>query len=91
MLIGQLHAMLWQIKAERLLVEMGNQIVGEREGSLYMYFQALRHFLSHLDDDLALCTSCFDVSQRLVGRFEWKDLIHNGADDPSIDQRADLA
>jgi len=47
--------------------------------------------LSHLDDHLALGTSCFDVSQRLFGRCEGKDPIHNWADDPSINERPDLA
>ena len=47
--------------------------------------------LSDLDDDLAFCTSCFDVSQSLAGRFEWKDPIHNWAYDPGIDERRDLA
>lgn len=50
-----------------------------------------RTLLSHLDDDLALCASCFDVSQSLLGRFEWKDSIHNWAYDPGIDERSDLA
>src|SRR5688500_3782615 len=47
--------------------------------------------LSHLDDDLALCTSFFDVRQRRVGRFEWKDPTHNRVYDPRSDQRTDLA
>src|SRR5438034_7816074 len=47
--------------------------------------------LSHLDDDLALCTSCFDVSHRLFGRFEGKDPIHHWAYDPRLNERTDLA
>ncbi len=50
-----------------------------------------RPFLSHLDDDLAFCTSFFDVSQSLFGRFEWKDPIHHWAYDPRIDERTNLA
>ena len=48
-------------------------------------------FLSHLDDDLAFCTSLFDVSHSLVSRVEWKDPIHNRANDSGINERADLA
>ncbi len=44
-----------------------------------------------LDDDFAFCASFFDVSQSLVGRFEWKDPIHNRANDSGIDERRDFA
>jgi len=54
-------------------------------------FPRSKAILSHLDDDLAFCTSFFDVSQSLFGRFEWKDPIHNWAYDPRIDERTDLA
>ena len=30
-----------------------------------------------LDDDLAFRTTCFDVGQSLLGRFEWKGPIHD--------------
>ena len=42
--------------------------------------------LSDLDDDLAFCTSFFEVSQSLLCRFEWKDPIHDRAYDPGIDE-----
>ena len=48
-------------------------------------------FLFHPDDDLAFCTSRFDISHSLFGRFEWKDPIHKWAYDPGIDERTDLA
>lgn len=35
--------------------------------------------------------SRFDVCQRLVGRLEQEDSIHDGADDSGFDQRCDLA
>ena len=47
--------------------------------------------LSDLDDDLAFCTSCLDVSQSFARRFEWKDPIHNRTDSTGIDERRDLA
>jgi hypothetical protein len=54
-------------------------------------FLSSKAILSHLDDDLAFCTSFFDVSQSLFGRCEWKDPIHHWAYDPSIDESTDLA
>jgi integrase len=45
-----------------------------------------RKLLSDLDDDLALGTSCFDVSQSLIGRFKWKDPIDNRADRSGFDE-----
>ena len=47
--------------------------------------------LSHLDDDFAFRTSCFDVGQRLFGQFKGKDAIDHGTDDPGIDERGDFA
>jgi len=50
-----------------------------------------RDFLSHPDDNLAFCTSSFEVSHSLVGRLEWKDPIHNWPNNPRIDEATDLA
>ncbi len=50
-----------------------------------------RDFLSHPDDNLAFCTSSFDVSHSLIGRLEWKDPIHNWPNNPGIDEATDLA
>ena len=50
-----------------------------------------KSLLSNLDDDLALCPSCFDVSQSLIGRFEWKDPIHHRPNNPGIDEASNLA
>ena len=51
----------------------------------------LRDFLSHPDDNLAFCTSSFDVSDSLIRRFEWKNAIHNWPNSPRIDEATDLA
>ena len=44
-----------------------------------------------LDDDLAFRTTCFDVGQSLLGRFEWKDPIDDRAYGSGIDEGRDLA
>src|SRR5438067_2478443 len=43
-----------------------------------------------LDDDFALRTACFDVSQGLVGCLEWKDAINHGVNGPSLNESSDL-
>src|SRR5713226_3523351 len=55
------------------------------------YSHRSRRFLSHLDDDLALRTSIFDVGHGLFDRFEWKNSIHDWAYDSRIDERCDRA
>ena len=102
-LVGQVTDARHETEAQQ--VHQGEHMVGEtgRVGvSITMLRNIIRPklsinspeaspFLSHLDDDLAFCTSFFDVSQSLFGRFEWKDPIHNWAYDPRIDERTDLA
>ena len=43
-----------------------------------------------LDDDLALGAAFLDVSHRLVGRFERKDLVYQRAYRATLDLRCDL-
>ena len=102
-LVGQVTDARHETEAQQ--VHQGEHMVGEtgRVGvSITMLRNIIRPklsinspeaspFLSHLDDDLAFCTSFFDVSQSLFGRFEWKDPIHNWTYDPRIDERTDLA
>jgi hypothetical protein len=45
----------------------------------------------HLDDDFSFGASRFDVSHRLVGRFERKYLVDDRTNDPGIDKSGDLA
>src|SRR5881394_1523056 len=47
--------------------------------------------LSNLDDDLAFCTSCFDVSHRLFGRFKWEDPVQDRSYGARLDERTDLS
>lgn len=95
---GGMYAKLFTLQAEgykwrRLFqVKRGYRYVGRLwKAALLSIGFGCRIFLSHLDDNLAFGTSCFDVSQSLFGRFEWKDPIHYGAYDPRIDERTDLA
>src|SRR5437667_7240155 len=51
---------------------------------------AVAWHLSHLDDDLAFSTSCFDVSHSLFGRFKLEDPVQDRAYAPCLDERTDL-
>src|SRR5260370_15876242 len=50
-----------------------------------------RDFLSRPDDNVAVCTSSFEVSDSLAGRLERKDPIHYWPNSPRIDEVTDLA
>jgi len=47
--------------------------------------------LSNLDDDFPFCTSLFDVSHRLFGRFKWADPVQDRAYGALLDERTDLS
>src|SRR5258706_3716408 len=47
--------------------------------------------LSNLDDDLPFCTSLFNVSHRLFGRFKWEDPVQDRAYSARLDERTDLS
>ena len=47
--------------------------------------------LPHFDNDLSFGTSRFDVSHRLVCRFKRKYPVHDRANEPGTNKRADLA
>src|SRR6266446_9038859 len=47
--------------------------------------------LSNIDDDFPFCTSLFDVSHRLFGRFKWEDPVQDRAYGARLDQRTDLS
>ena len=47
--------------------------------------------LSNLDDDFPFCTSLFDVSHCLFGRFKWEDPVQDWAYGARLDERTDLS
>ena len=49
-----------------------------------------RLFLSHLDNNLALCTSGFYISHSLIGLFKRKHFIYDGFYDSRIYERSNL-
>jgi hypothetical protein len=47
--------------------------------------------LSNFDNDFPFCTSRFDVSHRLFGRFKCEDPVQDRAYGARLDQRTDLS
>ena len=72
---GCFSKLFWKLEMRADATESGKRM--SRASGKSAFLPEARPFLFHLDDDLAFCTSFFDVRQGLFGRFEWKDPIHD--------------
>jgi hypothetical protein len=83
------HAALMKKARRRVQIPLARRIVVVWRGSYAWLMQLVSS--RHLDHDLALRSSSFDVRERFIRRLEWKDPVHYRANEAGVDKIGDLS